>query len=150
MILVSCSCSRYPITSLVSTFQTIISPYSELVTIRLPHSENLQMLSSYKNKKNNLLSITKKTKALSQWLTVFKAGYFNLYNSFQDNLSTTTISLLDGYARQLPSVHLKEGVQYDLAVKKELHFGTILFQICIVRFSSIFHTRIDPSALEDA
>lgn len=87
---------------------------------------------------------------MSQWLTVFKVGHFNLYNSFQDNLSTTTTSLLDGYARQLPSVHLKEGVQYDLAVKKELHFGIILFQTCTVRFSLIFHTLIDPSALEDA
>lgn len=47
VILESCSCSRYPITSLVSTFQTIISPRSELAAMRVPHSENLQMLRSY-------------------------------------------------------------------------------------------------------
>jgi hypothetical protein len=82
-------------------------------------------------------------------LTVFKLEHLSLYNSFQDTLSTITISLLDGYARQLPSIDLKEGVQYDFAVKKELHFGTALFQICTLRFSLIFHTRIDPSALDD-
>lgn len=82
--------------------------------------------------------------------TAFKLEHFNLYISFQDDLSTTTTSLLNGYARQLPSVDLKVGVQYDFAVKKELDFGTILFQTCIVRFSLIFQTRMDPSALEDA
>lgn len=157
VILVSCSCCRYPIVSLVSTFHTTISPCNELAAIYKPHSENLQMLSSCEEiGKQSVLYILDHYRTRENGiepfggLTVFKLVHFSLYNSFQDDLSTTTMSLLDGYARQLPSVHLKEGVQYDLAVKKELLFGTTLFQMCAVRFSLIFHTRIDPSALDDA
>lgn len=152
VILAFCSCSRYPITLLVSTSQTITSPYNELAAIRLPHSENLHILSSYKSEKRTIMCAVDcyhDKRNLCQ-LTVFKLEHFSLYNSFQDDLSTTTTSLLNGYARQLPSVHLKEGVQYNFAVKKELDFGTTLFQVCIARFSLIFQTRMDPSALEDA